>query len=83
MNDAFKGFWGFWRGVFSEADGTPSLSRVGTAVLIGFACGWVTSIVKHSFTLPEFGGLTLFIGAVYGINKLSAGLKKSDPPSGQ
>ena len=69
--DKFKGFWGFWRGVFSEADGTPSLSRVGTGVLVGFACGWVTAIVRHSNSLPELGGLALFITVLYGTNKLT------------
>jgi hypothetical protein len=79
VNDAFKGFWGFWRGVFSESDGTPSLSRIATGVLIGFACGWVTSIVKHTFTLPDFAGLALLISSVYGINKISAAFKKEQP----
>lgn len=32
----------FWAWVFSEQDGTPSLARVGTAVLVAFICGWDT-----------------------------------------
>lgn len=59
----------FWRGVFSEADGTPSFSRVATAVALAFALGWVTSIVARTHQLPDFSGLVAFIGILYGINR--------------
>ena len=62
---------GFWRGVFSEIDGTPSFSRVATAVIVAFAMGWVTALVRSNHQLPDFGGLVLFIGALYGVNKFS------------
>lgn len=68
MLEEFKGFKGFLRGVFSEADGTPSSSRIFTGIGVGFACGWVTAIVRHSFTLPDFMGLTIFISSLYGLN---------------
>lgn len=61
----------FWRGVFSEADGTPSFSRVATAVIVGFAMGWVTALVRVNHQLPDFGGLVLLIGSLYGVNKFS------------
>lgn len=69
MLEDFKGFKGFWRGVFSEADGTPSFSRIGTGMLLCFACGWVTHLVFHNHTLPEFAGLAMFVGVLYGLNQ--------------
>lgn len=62
----------FWRSVFSESDGTPSFSRVGTGVIVAFAMGWVTALVRMNHQLPDFGGLVLLIGTLYGVNKVSA-----------
>lgn len=59
----------FWRGVFSESDGTPSFARIATGFVLCFACGWVTAIVAHKFELPDFMGLVAFIGVLYGLNK--------------
>ena len=64
----------FWRSVFSESDGTPSFSRVATAVIVGFSMGWVTALVRTNHQLPDFGGLVLLIGALYGVNKFSGAL---------
>jgi ABC-type uncharacterized transport system permease subunit len=61
----------FWRSVFSESDGTPSFSRVATAVIVGFSMGWVTALVRLNHQLPDFGGLVLLIGTLYGVNKVS------------
>lgn len=61
----------FWRGVFSEADGTPSFSRIATGVVVAFAVGWVTELVRFSHALPDFAGLSCFIGTLYGVNKIS------------
>lgn len=68
----------FWQWVFCEPDGTPSFSRVGTAVLIGFAMGWVTSIVTKTHALPDFAGLSLFISVLYGANKFSTALTRRE-----
>ena len=65
MNETVK----FWRGVFSEPDGSPSFSRVATAVLLAFACGWVTAIVVKHYALPDFTSLVMFVGVLYGINR--------------
>lgn len=62
----------FWRRVFSEPDGTPSFSRVATGLIVAFSLGWVTSLVRMNHALPDFGGLVLFIGALYGVNKIGA-----------
>ena len=61
----------FWRSVFSESDGTPSFSRVATAVIVGFSMGWVTALVRLNHQLPDFGGLVMLVGALYGVNKFS------------
>jgi hypothetical protein len=68
----------FWAWVFCETDGTPSFARVGTAVLLGFACGWVTALVRHNNTLPEMGGLAMFVTALYGANKFTTFLQNRD-----
>jgi len=72
----------FWRGVFSEADGTPSFSRVATAVIVAFSMGWVTALVRVNHQLPDFGGLVLLIGALYGVNKVAGavGSRMDDRP---
>ena len=80
MKQEFKGFKGFWRGVFSEPDGTPSFSRMASGLIVAFACGWVSHLVWHNHALPDFAGLALFIGTLYGTNKLAGALKKPDPP---
>ncbi len=82
MNDNFKGFAGFWRGVFSEPDGTPSFSRVSTAVVVAFACGWVTALVHHNHVLPALIELGGFVGVLYGANQIRAGWGKNGPPTG-
>jgi len=64
----------FWRSVFSEPDGTPSFSRVATAVIVGFSMGWVTALVRLNHQLPDFGGLVLLIGTLYGVNKFSGAI---------
>jgi hypothetical protein len=61
----------FWKGVFSEADGTPSFTRVASGMLLAFACGWVSCLVYRNNALPDLGGLALLIGTPYGLNKLS------------
>ena len=67
----------FWRGVFCEVDSTPSFSRVATGLIVAFALGWVTHLVCHNHALPDFGGLVLFIGALYGVNKITTAMTKT------
>jgi ABC-type uncharacterized transport system permease subunit len=62
----------FWKWVFCESDGTPSFARIGSAVLLGFVCGWVTAIVKWTHALPaDFAGLGVFMMSLYGVNKFT------------
>lgn len=64
----------FWKPVFSESDGTPSFSRIVSALVTTFALGWVTAIVWSHIKahtepiLPDFGGLAMFISIFYGLN---------------
>lgn len=75
MNDNFKGFRGFMRGIYSEQDATPSSSRWHTGVVLYFACFWISYLVIKNHALPDFGGLALFVGVVagltYGANQLA------------
>jgi hypothetical protein len=59
---------------FSEEDGKASFSRIATFVLVAFAMGWVTVIVRHNYALPDFGGLALLIGTLYAVNKVSGAI---------
>lgn len=70
----------FWVWVFCESDGTPSSSRVFTAVLIAFACGWITAIVATRRTIPEMGGLVALVSTIYGANKVATHFGNKDKP---
>jgi hypothetical protein len=66
----------FWRGVFSD-DGNPSFSRVASGAVVFFSLGWVTHIVWRNHALPDFAGLSLFVGTLYGLNVASKAITKS------
>ena len=61
---------------FSEQDGTPSFARIGSGILLGFACGWITAVVHFTHAIPDvgtLGGLGALIGTPYAINRFNAG----------
>jgi|SRR6266567_3026881 len=62
----------FWAWAFSEADGTASFTRIATGFILVFACAWVTAIVIKNRVLPDFNGLSIFVGTLYGLNRASA-----------
>lgn len=69
----------FWRKVFSDND-QPSFSRIGTAMALCFACGWITAIVAKTHQLPDATGIAAlagFVGVLYGINTVPK-IKKDD-----
>lgn len=70
----------FWRGVFSDGN-QPSFSRVATALIVAFSCGWVSHIVWHNHSLPDFAGLALFVGTLYGLNRASTLMENKTPPT--
>lgn len=57
----------FLQGIFMD-NGAPSFSRIGSAIALGFSCGWITSIVCKTHVLPDFAGVCMFIGTLYGTN---------------
>jgi Na+/citrate or Na+/malate symporter len=61
----------FIKDALSEDDGKGSLSRMGTAALIAACIFWDTHLVFHNNALPDFGGQTLFIATLYGLNQAS------------
>ncbi len=61
----------FWRGVFSESDGSPSFSRIASGLSVMFSLGWVTHLVVTNHALPDLGGVALLSGTLYGVNKFS------------
>lgn len=71
----------FWRGVFSDS-GQPSFSRVATGFIVAFSAGWVTHIVWRSHTLPDMSGLCLFIGTLYGLNRVTTAFGKTNGGQG-
>ena len=71
----------FWRGVFSDG-GQPSFSRLASGFVVAFSLGWVTHLVWHNHALPDFAGLALFIGTLYGLNRVTTAFgKPGAPPS--
>jgi len=57
----------FWTGVFSDG-GSPSFSRVATALMCIAAVTWISFIVYFKREIPDVGGAVLLIGTLYGIN---------------
>jgi hypothetical protein len=71
----------FLRGIFCEEDGSPSFSRLATGFMLAFELGWVTDIVIRTHALPDFAGLALFIGTLYGTNRLAGMFSKPAAPA--
>jgi hypothetical protein len=46
----------------------PSFSRVATGIIMVACITWVSTLVFTKGTLPDLGGLTLFLVALYGAN---------------
>jgi len=70
----------FWKGAFSESDGTGSTSRILSTIIVVAALTWVTIVVLHTKAIPELGSVAAFVssavGVLYGVNKIST--KTSD-----
>jgi len=66
----------FLKSALSESDGKGSFTRLATGVLVLAALVWITRLVWVNAALPDFGGLTLFISALYGLNKASSAVDK-------
>lgn len=65
---------GFLRGLFSDADGSPSVENIISVFVILCAISWVTYIVAKTHALPDgasLTGLTAFCAAHHFSAKLS------------
>jgi hypothetical protein len=58
----------FWLQVFTD-HGEGSFSRVATTVTLAFCLFWTTYLVMVNRALPDFGGMSIFLGILYGVNK--------------
>jgi len=65
----------FLQQLFSES-GEASFARLGAFIALAFACGWITYLVLRTHVLPSLEGLTLFIGALYGLSKANETLQR-------
>ena len=77
---------GFWKGVFSESDGTPSASRVLTALTVLTSCAAFGHVVYHTHAIPDvtiMTGLGGFSVAPYSINQLKQIAKSWGGPDGK
>lgn len=64
----------FWRGVFSEEDGSPSLSRIATAVIVVDVLTILDYYVFKKLMFPDSSvllGLSGLCTALYAANKVS------------
>lgn len=70
----------FWRGAFSDPDGTPSFARVASGVVVVAAVSWVTAVIVMQHSLPTFEGVSAFLVAalasLYGTNKITSIFEK-------
>ena len=71
------------RELFSEPTGTLSWGRVASAVSLLAAIAWVTKVLLVSHVIPELSGITTFVLAPYGANKVATAVQAfSSNPTG-
>jgi hypothetical protein len=77
----------FCKAMFST-EGTVSFGRVGGFLALVCSIAWVSWVVWNTKTIPELGGVALFIGTLYGLSKAGETVQKmkgadnaSAPPS--
>lgn len=69
----------FLKGAFSDG-GTPSSSRIISAVCTIAAIGWITHVVVHTHALPDvasMGGVTAFGTSHYIANRVTTAFGKN------
>ena len=52
-----------------DSSGAYSFGRVGSLIGLLFALTWVTFVVYKKESIPDLGGVSLFIGTLYGLSK--------------
>jgi hypothetical protein len=75
----------FLKGAFSD-NGTPSSSRLLTAVHSGVVCGVLVAVVHHTHALPDaatMAGLGAFASVHYAVNRVTTAFGKNQaaPPA--
>jgi len=68
----------FLQALFSDS-GAASFGRIAAAIALCASIFWVTLIVQKTNTLPDFSGITFFIGFLYGISKVGEAVKSFAP----
>ncbi len=53
----------FWEGLFREADGTPSSTRVLMYTLAAFSCALLTAMVRHMLAITDANSLNGWLSA--------------------
>lgn len=58
----------FIKDMFSESD-KASFGRFGAFIALIASIGWVSWVVYNNKAIPDLGGVSLFIGTLYGLSK--------------
>lgn len=58
----------YLKDLFSESS-TASFGRVGAGIALIASIGWVSWVVFKTNVVPDLGGVSLFIGTLYGLSK--------------
>ena len=69
-----------WIKSLFSASNDSSYSRVASAVCVVGSIAWVTHIVFKTHSLPDFSGLSLFNGSIYGMGKINETIQKMTGP---
>ena len=65
----------FFKKMFSE-EGTASFGRFGAFIALLASITWVSFVVYKKELIPDLGGISLFIGTLYGLSKGLGALNK-------
>ena len=64
----------FLRDLFSESS-TASFGRVGAGIALVASIMWISWVVYKSSAIPDLGGVSLFIGTLYGLSAAKSTVK--------
>lgn len=64
----------FIKNLFSES-GEASFGRFGAFLALLASISWVSWVVYKNSAIPDLGGVSLFIGTLYGLSKGLSALK--------
>ena len=74
----------FLKNLFSES-GEVSFGRIGAYHALVAALVWVSYVVFTTKVIPDLGGISLFIGTLYGLSKGLGAIKRdgneTNPPA--